>query len=202
METINLKEYDQLHIREKRDVKNNTITKDDALALQSVIMNEEPVFKWGYKKLTAQHWVGTITLKDLNIEILPKLYGYVSMDELRSVLTRMLLISHQKPSVREMPGMTQVSKNSLIEMLIETFLTSLEKPAATFEASSPVKIAATAPTSATRSISPPVFQITVISLPTIPLSIMSDMKSGRDKSVIVCMNTNISNKIKLGIHMW
>lgn len=127
METIILKEYDQLHIREKRDINNNTITKDDALALQSVIMNEEPVFKWGYKKLTAQHWVGTITLKDLNIEILPKLYGYVSMDDLRSVLTRMLLISHQKPSVREMPGMTQVSKNSLIEMLIDTFLTSLEK---------------------------------------------------------------------------
>ena len=97
METIILKEYHQLLIRDKRDVIRKAITKDDAIALQSIIMDEEPVFKWGYKKLTAQHWVGTITLKDLNIEILPKLYGYVSMDDLRGVLTRMLLVSHQRP---------------------------------------------------------------------------------------------------------
>jgi len=127
MEKIVLKEYDQLLIRDKRDTKQNAITKDDAIALQSIIMDEEPVFKWGYKKLIAQHWVGTITLKNLNIEILPKLYGSVSEDNLRSVLTRMLLISHQRPSVREMPGMTQICKNSLVEMLIDTFLTSLEK---------------------------------------------------------------------------
>lgn len=127
METIILKEYDQLHIRDKRNTKQNAITKDDAIALQSIIMDEEPVFKWGYKKLIAQHWVGTITLKNLNIEILPKLYGSVSEDDLRSVLTRMLLVSHQRPSVREMPGMTQIYKNSLVEMLIDTFLMSLEK---------------------------------------------------------------------------
>lgn len=127
METIILKEYDQLHIRDKRNPQQKTITQEDAIALQSIIMDEEPVFKWGYKKLVAQHWVGTITLKNLNIEILPKLYGAVSEDDLRSVLTRMLLISHQRPSVREMPGMAQLCKNSLVEMLISTFLTSLEK---------------------------------------------------------------------------
>lgn len=127
MEKIIIKEYDQLLIREKRDIKQKTITKDDAIALQGIIMGEEPVFKWGYKKLIAQHWVGNITLKNLSIEILPKLYGSVSEDDLRNVLTRMLLISHQRPSVREMPGMTQLCKNSLLEMLIDTFLTSLEK---------------------------------------------------------------------------
>lgn len=40
---------------------------------------------------------------------------------------RMITVSHQNPSVREMPGMVQMQKNSLIEMLIDTFLNSLEK---------------------------------------------------------------------------
>ena len=127
MDTIVLKEYDQLHIKEKRDPARSVISKEDALALQTVIMEDEPVFKWGYKKLTAQHWVGTISLKNLNIEILPKLYGYVSADDLRTVLMRMILISHQSPSVREMPGMVQMKRDSLIEMLIDTFLNRLEK---------------------------------------------------------------------------
>lgn len=127
MDTITIKEYDQLYIRDKRDISHHVISKEDAIALQSAIMDEEPVFKWGYKKLTAQHWVGTVSLRDLNIEILPKLYGSVSEEELRRVLTRMLLISHQRPSVREIPGVSQVCKNSLIEVLIDAFLTALEK---------------------------------------------------------------------------
>lgn len=55
----------------------------------------------GIQKLIAQHWVGTISLGDLNIEILPKLYGSVSEEQLRAVLTRIILVSHQKPSARE-----------------------------------------------------------------------------------------------------
>ena len=47
IETITLKEYDQLHIRDRRNPNNNTITKEDAIALQSIIMDEEPVIKWG-----------------------------------------------------------------------------------------------------------------------------------------------------------
>ena len=101
MDTIVIKEFDELHIKEKRDISRNVISKEDAIALQSIIMDEEPVFKWGFRKLTAQHWVGTISLKDLNIETLPKLYGSVSEEQLRAVLTRMILVSHQKPSARE-----------------------------------------------------------------------------------------------------
>lgn len=127
IDTIVIKEYDQLQIRDRRDIEHNVISKEDALALQSIIMDDEPVFKWGYKKLIAQYWVGTISLKDLNIEILPKLYEYVSTDDLRTVLMRMISISHHAPSVREMPGMVRMKKNSLIEMLIDAFLNSLEK---------------------------------------------------------------------------
>lgn len=127
MDTIVIKEYEELHIKDTRDISKKIISKEDAISLQSIIMNKEPVFRWGYKKLIAQHWVGTISLKDLNIEILPKLYGFVSDAQLRNVLTRMIIISHQNPSAREMPGMVILEKNSLIEMLIDTFLNSAEK---------------------------------------------------------------------------
>lgn len=127
IDTITIKEFDQLYIKDFRDTSNNVITKEDAFSLQSVIMEEQPVFKWGYKKLVAQQWVGTISLNNLVIEILPKLCGHVSTNDLRLVLMRMINVSLQSPSVREMPGMAQMRKNSLIEMLIETFLNSLEK---------------------------------------------------------------------------
>lgn len=127
MDTIVIKEYEELHIKDVRDISRKIISKEDAISLQTIIMNEEPIFKWGYKKLIAQHWVGTISLKDLNIEILPKLHGYVSDTQLRNVLTRMIIISHQNPSVREMPGMVMLEKNSLIEMLIDAFMNSAEK---------------------------------------------------------------------------
>lgn len=127
MDTIIIKEFDELHIKEKRDINKNVISKEDAIALQSIIIDTEPIFKWGFKKLTAQHWVGTISLKNLNIEILPKLYGSVSEEQLRAVLTRMILVSHQKPAARKIPGMNRLDKNSLMEILIDTFLSSLEK---------------------------------------------------------------------------
>ena len=88
MDTIVIKEYDELHIKDKRDITKNAISKEDAISLQSIIMDEEPVFKWGFKKLIAQHWVGTISLGDLNIEILPKLYGYVSEASMNDALLK------------------------------------------------------------------------------------------------------------------
>ena len=90
-------------------------------------MNDLPVFKWGYRKIYAQQWVGTVSLKNLNIEILPKLSNYIDSNDLRAVLTRMLLISHQVPSTKKIFGNIQTQKNSLIEIIISTFLTELEK---------------------------------------------------------------------------
>lgn len=127
MDTITLKEYDSLFVKERRDAKHNIISQDDADALLSILRDGESIFKWGYKRITAQHWVGVISLKDLTIEILPKLASYCDTDQLRNVLTRMLLVSHQMPNSKEVPGNIQTQKNSLIEILISTFLGALEK---------------------------------------------------------------------------
>ena len=127
IETISIREYEYLNVREHRNIAEKSISKDDALALQTILMNELPVFKWGYRKIYAQQWVGTVSLKNLNIEILPKLSNYIDSNDLRAVLTRMLLISHQVPSTKKIFGNIQTQKNSLIEIIISTFLTELEK---------------------------------------------------------------------------
>lgn len=124
---VTLKEFDRLIIKEGRDLSKKVISMEDAVALQSIIMGGEPVFKWGYHCLIAQHWVGSISLPSYTIEILPKLKGYVDEDDLRNILTRMILISHEKPAVRKLPGSTTLKPNSLMDMLIETFLSTLEK---------------------------------------------------------------------------
>ena len=126
MDTIVLKEYDQLLIKDKRNAGCRVISKEDALALERIVLEDEPVFKWGYKKLTAQHWVGTVSLKDLTVEILPKLSGYMDEDGPRNVLVRMIAISHQPPSVRDIPGMAGMRKDSLMEMFIASFLDVLD----------------------------------------------------------------------------
>lgn len=127
MDTIIIREYDQIHIRERRNIENNEISREDAIALQSILMDDKPVFKLGYKKLIAQQWVGNISFKGLNIEILPKIYGDVSRENLRNILIKMILLSHQSPVSRRVPGSAFFSKNSLVEILIDTFLDSLEK---------------------------------------------------------------------------
>lgn len=110
IETISIREYEYLNVREHRNIAEKSISKDDALALQTILMNDLPVFKWGYRKIYAQQWVGTVSLKNLNIEILPKLSNYIDSNDLRAVLTRMLLISHQVPSTKKIFGNIQMQK--------------------------------------------------------------------------------------------
>lgn len=124
---ITLKEFDRLTIKDKRDLDKKIISMEDAVVLQSIIMKDEPVFKWGHRCLIAQHWVGSISLPSCTIEILPKLYGYVEEEDLRKILTRMILVSHENPAVRKLPGSTSLAANSLMDMLIETFLNALDR---------------------------------------------------------------------------
>lgn len=124
---ITLKEYDRLIIKENRNLDEKIISKEDAVALQSIIMGGEPIFKWGYRCLVAQHWVGTISLPGFTIEILPKLYGYIPEEMLREILTRMILVSHAGSAVKKLPGTTTIKANSLIDILIDIFLDSIEK---------------------------------------------------------------------------
>ena len=125
MDTLSICEYDKLHIRTQRDLSRNIISVDDARYLQSVVLDENPVFKYGNKCLIAQQWVGVIELPDFTLEILPKLFGFVDTNQLREVLVRMLLVVNQSSSIRELQGSVSMRKNSLAEMLIETFLVEL-----------------------------------------------------------------------------
>lgn len=107
---LSIREYDKLHIREKRDLTRNQISKDDAAVLQRLVIDDLPVFKWGNRCLIAQQWVGVIDLPEYSIEILPKLAREIENEKCRDILTRMLLVAHQSPSTRKLPGISKFQK--------------------------------------------------------------------------------------------
>lgn len=126
MNVLTIKEYDRLAIKDKRDLEHNAISYKDAACLESIRAGDTPVFGYGNRCLIAQQWVGVIELPEFSIEILPKLYGYVTTNDLRDVLVRMILVSRQSPSVRRLESSAKLRKNALSELLIETFLKELD----------------------------------------------------------------------------
>ena len=83
---LSIREYDKLHIREKRNLTRNQISKDDAAVLQRLVIDDLPVFKWGNRCLIAQQWVGVIDLPEYSIEILPKLAREIENEKCRDIL--------------------------------------------------------------------------------------------------------------------
>lgn len=119
---VSMREYDRLRIREKRDLETMTISREDAECLRLLVLDDFPVFGVGNRCLIARQYVGVIELPDFAIEIMPKIYGEVSYEDLREVLLRMLLVSSQTGSFKKLQSSVSVVRSSFAEMLIETFL--------------------------------------------------------------------------------
>lgn len=126
IKTISIREYDRLYIRSERDLSHNTISSADAAYLQNVVIDSSPVFSFGNRCLIAQQYVGVIELPDFTIEILPKIYGEVDTDKLRDVLIRMLIVAHQINSIRQFKASVEIRDNSLLEVIVQSFLHELQ----------------------------------------------------------------------------
>ena len=126
IKTISIREYDKLYIRNERELERNTISFSDAAYLQSVVVDNSPVFAFGNRCLIAQQYVGVIELPDFSVEILPKIYGEVDNEKLRDVLVRMLLVAHQTNSIRQFKASVAMKRNSLVEIVIQSFLKELQ----------------------------------------------------------------------------
>ena len=124
--TISIREYDKLHIRPERDLDRNIISVSDATHLQSVVIDNSPVFAFGNRCLVAQQYVGVIEMPEFSIEILPKIYGEVDNDKLRDVLIRMLMVANQTNAIKQFKASVAVRKNSFVEMIILSFLRELQ----------------------------------------------------------------------------
>lgn len=125
-QTLTIHEYDKLYIRQIRNLKKRIISEKDAIYLQQIIINNNPVFTFGNRCLIAQKWVGVVTLPNYSIEILPKIFNEKDSIQARDILIRMLLVAHSSTNVRQIPAALSFKKNSLIEILIETFLIELQ----------------------------------------------------------------------------
>ena len=124
---LSIREYEKIHIRSERNLDRNIISFSDAYYLQRVVVDNSPVFSVGNRCLVAQHYVGVIELPDYTIEILPKIYGEVDGNKTRDVLIRMLMVANQTSSIRQFNAPVTVKKNSLVEIVIFSFLKELEK---------------------------------------------------------------------------
>ena len=119
-------EYDRLYVRQNRNLKKKIISERDAAYLQQIVIDNNPIFAFGNRCLIAQKWVGVVALPDYTIEILPKIFDETSAEKSRDVLVRMLLVAHLSTNIRQMPASLSMKKQSLMEMLIETFLMELQ----------------------------------------------------------------------------
>ena len=124
-EVVSIKEYEKLKIRPERDLIRKIISVADAALLQSIVVDNSPVFSCGNRCLIAQQYVGVIEMPDYTIEILPKLYGEVDNDRLRDVLIRMLLVTNQSSTIRQFKASVAAKKNALSEIIIQSFLREL-----------------------------------------------------------------------------
>ncbi|QTE74000.1 hypothetical protein JS518_14070 [Clostridiales bacterium FE2010] len=127
IKTISIREYDKLHIRPERDLERNIISTKDAMYLQNVVVDNSPVFSLRNRCLIAQQYVGVIEIPDISIEILPKIYGKVDNTKLRDVLIRILMVAHQANSIRQFKASVAAKNNSLIEIIILSFLHEIQK---------------------------------------------------------------------------
>lgn len=125
-QTLTICEYDRLYIRQNRNLKKKIISERDAAYLQQIVIDNSPIFAFGNRCLIAQKWVGVVALPDYTIEILPKIFDETSAEKSRDVLVRMLLVAHLSTNIRQMPASLSMKKQSLMEMLIETFLIELQ----------------------------------------------------------------------------
>ena len=119
-------EYDKLYVRQNRNLKKKIISEKDAAYLQQIVIDNSPIFTFGNRCLVAQKWVGVVALPDYTIEILPKIFDEASAEKSRDVLVRMLLVAHLSTNIRQIPAALSMKKQSLMEMLIETFLVELQ----------------------------------------------------------------------------
>lgn len=122
---ITIKEYDKLYVRENRDLSRNIISKNDAANLQSIILEKGPVFSFGNRCLSAQQYIGVIHIPGVTIEILPKIYGETQDNQIRNILIRMLQVTNQTSNLRQLEASVSLSRNSIVEIIIQSFLLEL-----------------------------------------------------------------------------
>lgn len=119
-------ENQKIPIKMSRDEKKGFISRADADLLRQVELKNPGIFKWGYDTIAPQQWVGVISAKDLNLEILPKIADDYDEKEIRNKLLYMFQVAYDIPTRNNIESRIKFGKNGIVEILIGNFLLKLE----------------------------------------------------------------------------
>ncbi|WP_318627494.1 5-methylcytosine restriction system specificity protein McrC [Paenibacillus polymyxa] len=120
-------ENQKIKIRSRRNVQEFQINSNDAVLLRQVELRNNGIFKWGFDTITPQQWIGVISTKDLNIEILPKISESYDIDEIRQKLLYMFQVAHDIPTRTNINSKVRFAEKGILEILISNFLAKLEQ---------------------------------------------------------------------------
>lgn len=123
---LTIKEYDRLRIASARDFQHFLISESDAVILQAVEFENNHIFIRKGNCIIAQQFVGVLKLPDFDIEILPKVSGNSSYDEMRKILLDMLMVVSGIKN-NDLSGSSKPERNGIQEILISKFLSAAEE---------------------------------------------------------------------------
>lgn len=119
-------ENQKIPIKTVRNADKGHISRADADLLRQVELRNAGIFKWGYDTIIPQQWVGVISTKDINIEILPKISDDYDENEIRNKLLYMFQVAYDIPTRNNIESRIRFGKNGIVEILISNFLIKVE----------------------------------------------------------------------------
>lgn len=128
MTTIEVIEHQKIKIGKKFDSTLKQITLEDAEYLRQLeLKQKKQLFKWGYRAVSPQQWVGVISVPSGSIEVLPKIAESGNIGQSREILVHMLQVVHDVPTRKNIDSNLKYGTQGFLDVLIFLFLTELEK---------------------------------------------------------------------------
>lgn len=122
MKTITIREHEYIRVSSSTD-DDNTITEHHAVQLRN-LESSLPlgVISWGHNKVKFAQYCGVIQLDNLSIEILPKIYGRESTNNIsRKILINMLFTAQQLIPKSHGVAALDLRENFLLDVFINYF---------------------------------------------------------------------------------
>lgn len=127
MEAISVIEHESLPIVQKRLQDQKALSPEHVTALGKLERQLPPgAFSWGYRSVKFAHYCGVISLGNLSLEILPKIYGKeTEPGDCRKALIKMLLKAKRLKVQRGGTANIALQKHVLLDVFILNFCDQL-----------------------------------------------------------------------------
>lgn len=126
-ETLTLLEHEAIPVVRSRRHGQKALEQKHAVALEKLERKlPSKAWSWGNREVKFSHYCGIVSLGDVSIEILPKIYGVeTEAGSSREALVRMLASTKRLKLHKAGPAQTSLQKHSLLDVFILHFCAQL-----------------------------------------------------------------------------